>query len=78
MHPNDLPNKWSWPEIRNEPNPKELYFIPYARQRDFLNETDQGRKTLAQEAARHYPRLRQLCPEDIGNLETRLRNCLVT
>lgn len=70
---NDLPPKWKWQEIRDEPNPKKLYFIPYAQQRGLLNERSQGRKTLSQEAARHYPRLRQLCPEDIGNLETRLQ-----
>ncbi|WP_281181280.1 hypothetical protein [Chloroflexus islandicus] len=32
-----------------------------------------GRRTLGQEAARRYERIRQRCPEDIGELERRIR-----
>ena len=69
----DLPTEWNWAEIRAELDPKELYFLPFATQRDVLQGPGQGRKTLAQEAARRYPRIKQLCQEDIGNLETRIR-----
>ena len=34
----------------------------------------EGRKTLAEEAARRYDRIRQLCPEDIADLEDRVRS----
>jgi hypothetical protein len=36
----------------------------------------EGRKTLADEAVRRYSRIRQLCPEDIGALEQRVRKWL--
>jgi hypothetical protein len=70
----DLPSGWSWQDIRNEINPKETYFHPFAKQRKLLDEPGEGRKTLAEEAARRYDRIRQLCPEDIANLENRIQS----
>ncbi len=67
-----LPTNWSWREIRSETHPKEVYFLPFANQRSLLNEPGEGRKTLAQEAARQYPRIIQLCPE-LASLEKRIR-----
>jgi hypothetical protein len=64
----------SWQEIRNEINPKEAYFIPFAAQRNVLDAPGEGRKILAEEAARRYNRIRQLCQEDIGNLESRIQS----
>jgi hypothetical protein len=72
----DLPPDWSWEEIRYERDPKEKYYLEIARSRGRLAEPGQGRKTLAEEAARRYTRVRQLCPEDIGNLELRVRQWL--
>lgn len=69
----DLPHAWSWPEIRSEVDLKEIYFDPYTQQRGLMDSPGGGRKLLAQEAARHYRRVRQLCPEDIGNLESRIQ-----
>ncbi len=69
----DLPPDWSWKEIRNEPNPKEVWFEPYAKARGRFDEPGQGRKTLAREAAARYGRIRLLCPE-IGELEDRIRS----
>jgi hypothetical protein len=66
-----LPSEWVWQEIRAEVHPKELYFLPFAEQRKLLSEPGEGRKTLAQEAARQYPRIRQLCPE-VADLEQRI------
>lgn len=66
-----LPQEWNWKTIRAEINPKEIYFLPYARQRYLIDEPGEGRKILAQESARHYSRIRQLCPE-IAELEHRL------
>lgn len=69
----DLPSDWSWQDIRNEVNPKETYFYPFAKQRRLLYEPGEGRKTLAEESARRYDRIRQLCPEDIETLENRIQ-----
>ncbi|MBR8834429.1 MAG: hypothetical protein DSM106950_10440 [Stigonema ocellatum SAG 48.90 = DSM 106950] len=70
----DLPSDWNWQVIRNEVNPKETYFLPLATQRKLLDAPGEGRKTLAEEAARRYERIRQLCPEDIADLEDRIRS----
>lgn len=67
----NLPSDWNWQVIRNEVNPKETYFFPFAEQRNLLDAPGEGRKTLAEEAARRYDRIRQLCPEDIAELEDR-------
>lgn len=70
----DLPKDYNWQEIRQEINPKEAFFLSYAQQRNLLDAPGEGRKPLAEEAARRYDRIRQLCPEDIVNLETRINN----
>jgi hypothetical protein len=67
-----LPLEWNWQEIRNENNPKEIYFESFARQRNLADEPGGGRKTLAQEAAEEYHRIRQFCPE-AAELEERIR-----
>ncbi|MBI2863488.1 MAG: hypothetical protein HYX94_02880 [Chloroflexi bacterium] len=72
----DLPPDWRWKDIRSEVNPKETYFYPFVESKNLGNEPGEGRRTLATEAARNYPRVRSLCPEDIGRLETRLRQWL--
>lgn len=72
----DLPRDWNWAEIRQEPDPKEQYFESLARDRGVWGELGEGRKTLAEEAARRYPRIRQFCPEDVAVLETRIRDWL--
>ena len=68
----DLPPDWAWNAVREEPNPKEVYFEPFAKLRNLLDEPGQGRKTLAREAAGKYHRIRQLCAE-IAELENRIR-----
>ncbi len=72
----DLPAKWSWKKIRREPHPKETYFLPFAEAQGVLEEPAEGRKTLARQAAARYPRIRQLCPEDVAVLEQRIRDWL--
>ncbi len=67
-----IPNIWKWKTIRNEIHPKELYFEPFAKRRNLSNEPGEGRKTLAEEAARQYPKIRRRCQEDIVNLENRI------
>lgn len=68
----NLPSSWNWQDIRNEINPKETYFLPLSQQRNLLNDPGEGRKTLAEEAAKRYDRIRKLCPEDIVNLENKI------
>jgi hypothetical protein len=71
-----LPSDWIWRDVRQETNPKEVYFEPFARQRGVIDEPGYGRKTLATQAAANYSRLRTLCPEDLASLETRLARTL--
>ncbi|MEM1168984.1 MAG: hypothetical protein AAGJ08_07905 [Cyanobacteria bacterium P01_H01_bin.35] len=68
----DLPKEYNWQEIRQEINPKEIYFLPLVEQQKLLDTPGEGRKLLAEKAARRYDRIRQLCSEDIANLESRI------
>lgn len=68
----DLPSDWTWADIRAERDPKERYFTHLAKQRGLLQEPGEGRKTIGLESAGKYMRVRQLCQEDIKNLEDRL------
>ncbi|MFP4437745.1 MAG: hypothetical protein ACLFVO_10885 [Chloroflexaceae bacterium] len=67
-----LPAGWNWSEIREERDPKERYYLPFAEQRGVLDKPGDGRKTLGKEAARRYDRIRRRCPEDIVALEQRI------
>lgn len=69
----DLPAEWEWAAIRAEKDVKEAYYQPFASLRGVINSPGEGRRTLAEEAARRYARVRQLCPEDIVALEERIR-----
>ena len=71
----DLPKEWNWREIRNERDPKEHYFIPFAIQKGLPeHEPELVYKTLAKEAVGRYgSRIRNLCPEDILVLEDKIR-----
>jgi hypothetical protein len=69
----DLPKDWKWQEIRAEEHPKERYFEPLAAQRNLLDEPGAGRTTMGQEAAAEYSKVRSRCPEDIQQLESRLK-----
>jgi len=68
----DLPADWSWSAVRAEADPKERYFEPFALQRAVHEGPGGGRKALAEEAAKRFERIRQLCPEDIGALHDRI------
>jgi len=72
----DLPREWSWAEVRQDRDPKEAYYEPYVEQRGLSGLPDQGRRRLALEAAKNFRRIRQLCPEDLGRLEERIRAAL--
>lgn len=68
----NLPKGWKWSEIRAERDPKERYYLPFAKHSGCMDHPAEGRGTLAIEAARNYKRIRRLCPEDIRNLENRI------
>ncbi|HAN73416.1 MAG TPA: hypothetical protein DCQ51_14075 [Planktothrix sp. UBA8407] len=70
----DLSSEWKWQEVRREEHPKERYFIPLAKQQNLLETPGEGRKIMAEKAAGNYKRLRQLCPEDLLNLEQRIKD----
>lgn len=63
---------WDWTAVRDEPNSKETYFVPYAKLQGVDKGPGGGRKVLAKEAAGKYDRVRKLCPEDVAALEERV------
>jgi hypothetical protein len=69
----DLPKAWAWKDIRKDLSPKENYFTPFAEQKSLQDEPYEGRESLALEAAKRYSRIRKLCPEDVVNLESRIK-----
>jgi hypothetical protein len=68
----DLPNEWTWTNVRAEIHVKEVYFEPLAAQRGLSDSPGGGRKPLAEEAARRIGAIRQKCPKDFNNLAKRL------
>ncbi|MCP4418235.1 MAG: hypothetical protein GY805_16560 [Chloroflexi bacterium] len=64
-----FPN-WQWNDIRQEPDPKEQYYQPFAQAHDVWHlAPGQGRKLLAQQAT--YSRIKQFCDE-VKSLEIRV------
>lgn len=59
----DLPREWSWADVRAERDPKERYFLPYARGRGLLDAPGDGREALGREAALRYKAIASRCPE---------------
>jgi hypothetical protein len=72
----NLPRAWNWKEIRDDRDPKEHYFRPYAEKRGVIREPYEGRATRASEAARNYKRIRRLCAEDVQAIEKRMGQAL--
>lgn len=66
-----LPATWVWQDVRDDLDPKERYYLPFAAQRGLAEAPAEGRATLGAEAARRYNRIRQLCPE-VAALEQRI------
>ncbi len=73
----DLPPQWVWSAVRAEVSLKETYFNEYVRYRGLQTQPRQGRKFLAELAARNYGRIKQLCSEDFGALEADVRGQLL-
>ena len=68
----ELPSEWRWADVRAEVHVKELYFEPLAAQRGLSDSPGGGRKSLAEQAARHIGAIRQKCPEDFNDLYQRI------
>jgi hypothetical protein len=68
----NLPKSWKWQEVRAEVHPKEVYYLPFAQARGLIDAPAEGRKTLAEEAARRYAKIRSRCPDDVAGLEARI------
>jgi hypothetical protein len=68
----DIPTEWVWADVRQEPNPKERYFEPFARSRKVSDGPGGGRKALAETAAHRFERICQLCREDLAALRDRV------
>lgn len=67
----DLPADWSWQEVRAHRDPKDAYYLPFARLRGVANEPAEGRKGLAVAACRRYRSMRSRCDE-LRSLEARI------
>lgn len=67
-----LPRDWSWKDVQDEPNCKEVYFEGFAQERGVVGGPGGGRESLGREAARRYTTIRQKCPE-VKALEGRVR-----
>jgi len=73
-----LQKGWVWKDIRAERDPKERYYLPFAKSRGLHQTQDEGRGTLSREAAQNYRRLKQRCPEDIGALHAKIEAWLAS
>jgi hypothetical protein len=67
----DLPSDWRWSDVREHRDPKDAYYLPYARLRGVLDEPAEGRKTLAAAACRRYRSMKDRCDE-LATLESRV------
>lgn len=67
----DLPRDWQWRQIRDHPNPKETFYLPYAKERGLLDAPGDGREILAREAARRYSAIASKCAE-VATLQGRV------
>ena len=68
----DLPDDWSWADVRAEVRVKTTYFEPLAEARGVSDGPGDGRKALGEEAARRIPAIRQKCSEDFDALARRI------
>ncbi len=74
----DLLEGWDWQTIRAERDPKEVYFHPLAETLGLQDQPGEGRHRMTDLAMDHYNRIKQLCPEDLGVLESRIRDWIGT
>lgn len=68
-------HRHDWKQIRDERDPKEVYFEPFVRSAS-INGPGDGREPLGRRAAANYKTVRARCPEDLGRLEARVAKWL--
>ncbi|WP_051222433.1 hypothetical protein [Conexibacter woesei] len=67
-----LPVDWTWQAVRDHRDPKDSYYLPFARSKGVDGEPAEGRKTLAAQACTRYNAMKSRCPE-LRSLEDRVR-----
>ena len=72
----ELPEGWTWAEVRSEIHVKEAYFEPLAVQRGVADGPGGGRKVLAEEAARRISVIRRKCRGDFHALAKRIEGAV--
>jgi hypothetical protein len=70
IYQGELPAPWQ--EMRQECDPKKVYFLPLIKQLSLQNDVGHGRKHIMRSLSGQYSRLLQLCPE-IAELRDRIR-----
>ena len=70
----DLPNCWSWSDVRAEVEVKERYFEPLVTQLGLSGSPGGGRKALGEAASQRMGAIRQKCSEDFDHLAIRLQD----
>ena len=71
----DLPDDWSWQEVRTEVHVKERFFEPLVIQRGLADSPGGGRKVLGEKASRRIQAIRQKCREDFDAPRPAHRSC---
>lgn len=71
----NLPDDWTWRDVRSDPHPKENYFEPFAEDLGVDERDANGLKALGRESASNYRTLRQKC-EELERLEDRIKDWL--
>jgi hypothetical protein len=69
----ELPDTWTWREIRADADVKNTFFRELVRLRGTEKLPHDGRKKLMAEAIQNWTRIKGRCPEDIGSLLAKLR-----
>jgi hypothetical protein len=68
----DLPDGWSWQEIRADADVKNTFFQALVKAKGVENHPHDGRKKLMADGIQNWTRIKSRCPEDIGSLIAKL------
>lgn len=69
----DMPQGWTWQQVRADPDVKNAAFQDLVRAKGTHRLPHEGRKRLMAEGVRNWARIKSRCPEDIGSLIERLK-----
>lgn len=68
----ELPDGWSWAEIRADADVKNTFFAEFARLQKTSDQPHEGRRKLMAEAIKNWNRIKSRCPEDVRGLMERM------